>query len=149
MDVLTVNIAIGTDHAGFLMKEYLKKNLSPKDYTIKDYGTDSEEPVDYPDIIHPLAKDVDEGIVKRAVILCGSGNGAAMVANKYRNVRAAVCWTKDLVKLARKHNDANVLVLPARILTNKEALEYVKIFCSTAFEGGRHLRRVNKISANL
>jgi ribose 5-phosphate isomerase B len=149
MDDITDIIAIGADHAGFLMKEFLKKNLRSKGYSFDDYGATSEEPVDYPDIIHPLAKDINEGKIQRGVIICGSGNGVAMVANKYINVRAAICWKKEIVKLSRQHNDANVIVLPARFISFDEALQFVKIFLTTGFEGGRHKRRVDKITAQL
>lgn len=149
MGDITDRIAIGTDHTGFLMKEFLKKNLGSAEYSFEDYGASSEEPVDYPDIIHPLARDINEGKFKRGVIICGSGNGVAMVANKYKNVRAAICWNKEIVKLSRHHNDANVIVLPARFISVKEALMFVKIFLTTGFEGGRHQRRVEKIAGKL
>ena len=142
-------IAIASDHAGFPMKEYLKKSLVSEGYRFQDYGADSEDPVDYPDMIHPLAKDINEGKFSKGIILCGSGNGAAITANKYKNIRAAYCWNREIVKLARKHNDANIIVLPARFISNKEALKFVEIFLSTAFEGGRHLRRIEKITAGL
>ena len=149
MDELKDIIAIGTDHAGFLLKQFLIKNLGSQGYVFKDYGTSSEEPVDYPDMIHPLAMDINDGIIKKGVIICGSGNGAAMVANKYKNVRAAICWNEEIVKLSRQHNDSNVIVLPARFITSNEALQFVKIFLTTDFEGGRHLRRVEKIAGKL
>jgi ribose 5-phosphate isomerase B len=149
MKVLSDIIAIGSDHAGFLMKEFLKKNLENKGYKFQDYGAQSEEPVDYPDVIHPLAADINDGKFRRGVILCGSGNGAAIVANKYKNIRAAYCWNREVVKLARKHNDANIIVLPARYISNKEALRFTEIFLETAFEGGRHQRRIDKITENL
>jgi len=142
-------IAIGTDHAGYLMKKFLLENLKPEGFNFKDYGAFSEEPVDYPDMIHPLAKDINDGKYKRGIIICGSGNGVAITANKYINVRAAICWEKELAKLSRQHNDANIIVLPARFISFKEALMFVKIFFSTGFEGGRHQRRVEKISSNL
>ena len=149
MIILNEIIPIASDHAGFQMKEFLKLNLGYEGFRFKDYGAISEEPVDYPDVIHPLAKDVNEGKYQRAVIMCGSGNGAAITANKYDKIRAAICWETELVKLARLHNDANVLVLPARFISNKEALKFARIFLSTRFEGGRHERRVEKISAKL
>ena len=142
-------IAIGTDHAGYRMKEFLIENLKQEGFHLKDFGTFSEESVDYPDIVHPIAKEINEGIYKRGIIICGSGNGAAITANKYINVRAAICWEKELVKLSRQHNDANIIVLPARFLSFKEALKFVQIFFSTGFDGGRHQRRVEKISAKL
>jgi ribose 5-phosphate isomerase B len=131
------------------MKEFLKINLEIDGFRLKDYGAPSEEPVDYPDMIHPLAKDINTGKFRRGIILCGSGNGAAITANKYENVRAAICWEMELVKLSRQHNDANILVLPARFLSKKEALKFARVFLSTGFEGGRHKRRVDKISAKL
>jgi ribose 5-phosphate isomerase B len=146
MGDITDRIAIGTDHAGFLMKEFIKKNLGTTEYHFEDYGASSEEPVDYPDIIHPLARDINDGKFKKGVIICGSGNGVAMVANKYPNVRAAICWNKEIVKLSRRHNDANIIVLPARFISLKEALQFVKIFLTSGFEGGRHQRRVEKIA---
>ena len=149
MGDITDIIAIGTDHAGFRMKEFLIEHLKPEGYLFKDYGAFSEEPVDYPDIIHPLAKDINDGKYKRGVIICGSGNGVAITANKYNNVRAAICWEKELAKLSRQHNNANIIVLPARLISFKDALSFVKIFFSTGFEGGRHLRRVEKIAAKL
>jgi ribose 5-phosphate isomerase B len=142
-------IAIGTDHAGYKMKEFLLENLKAEGFRLKDYGTFSEEPVDYPDVIHPLAKDINDGQYKRGIIICGSGNGVAITANKYINVRAAICWEKELVKLSRQHNDANIIVLPARFISLKESVKLVKLFCSTGFEGGRHQRRVEKISSKL
>jgi ribose 5-phosphate isomerase B len=146
---ITDIIAIGSDHAGFRMKEFIIENLKPEGFSFKDYGAFSEEPVDYPDIIHPLAKDINDGKYRRGVIICGSGNGVAITANKYKNVRAAVCWEKELVKLSRMHNNANIIVLPARFISSKEAVRYVKIFFSTGFEGGRHQRRVEKITGKL
>jgi len=139
-------IPMGSDHAGYRMKEFLKINLETDGYICKDYGTFSDDPVDYPDMIHPVAQVINEGKYRLGIVLCGSGNGAAITANKYNNVRAALCWEPELVKLARQHNDANILVLPARFISNKDALKFVKVFLSTGFEGGRHKRRVDKIS---
>jgi ribose 5-phosphate isomerase B len=149
MELIMDIIPIASDHAGFSMKEYIKKNLEQDGYTFEDYGTVSDDPVDYPDMIHPLAKDIDNRKYKKGIAICGSGNGAAIVANKYRNVRAALCWEKEIVSLARRHNDSNVIVLPARFISNREALKFVKIFFSTSFEGGRHKRRVDKITGSL
>jgi len=139
-------IAIGSDHAGYKLKEHLKKYLESQQYTITDFGTYSEESVDYPDPIHPLADAINRGEFKNGIIICGSGNGVAMVANKYRMVRAAVCWNNEIVKLARQHNDANIIALPARFISLEQGSEFLQIFLSTDFEGGRHLRRVEKIS---
>ncbi|MFH1295957.1 MAG: ribose 5-phosphate isomerase B [Bacteroidota bacterium] len=142
-------IAIGSDHAGFGMKEYLKQKLSNWGFRVKDFGTFSEESMDYPDSIHPLAYAIEKGEYQKGVIICGSGNGAAMVANKYPKVRAALCWEDEIAKLARRHNDANVISLPARFISNAHAAELVQLFLHTEFEGGRHERRVNKISGTL
>jgi ribose 5-phosphate isomerase B len=140
------DIPIGCDHAGFRLKEFLVQNLSSEGYRFKDYGTFSEESVDYPDFVHPVAKSVDEGLYQKGIIICGSGNGVSMVANKYPGVRSAICWTEEIAKLARMHNNANILALPARFISPEEALNIVKIFFTTGFEGGRHQRRVEKIS---
>jgi ribose 5-phosphate isomerase B len=139
-------IAIGGDHAGYKLKQFLIDHLKKEGYQFKDYGTISESSVDYPDVIHPLAKDINDGIIKMGVILCGSGNGVAITANKYLNVRAAICWNEEIVKFARLHNDANVIALPARFISQEEALKFVRLFITTGFEGGRHQQRVEKIS---
>jgi len=145
----TQDIPIGCDHAGFRLKEYLLKILSPEGYQFKDFGTFSEESVDYPDFVHPVAKAINEGTYQRGIIICGSGNGVSIVANKYLKVRSAVCWTYEIARFARLHNDANIIALPARFISQEEALILVKIFFTTDFEGGRHERRVKKISAIL
>ena len=139
-------IAIGTDHRGFKLKEELKIFLTSNNYQLKDFGTDSDKSVDYPDFIHPVAKAIDEGIYERGIIICGSGNGVSIVANKYLKVRSAVCWTNEIARFARLHNDANIIALPARFISQEAALILVKIFFTTDFEGGRHERRVKKIS---
>ncbi|MEI8005046.1 MAG: ribose 5-phosphate isomerase B [Bacteroidota bacterium] len=139
-------IAIGSDHAGYQFKEFLKEYLTLQNYTITDFGTHSEDSMDYPDSIHPLGDAVNRNEIEKGVIICGSGNGVAMVANKYPGVRAAVCWNEEITKLARIHNDANVISLPARFISRDEALSFLQIFLSTDFEGGRHKRRVEKIS---
>lgn len=139
-------IAVGSDHAGYELKEFLKKYLQNQQYTIKDFGTTSIESMDYPDPIHPLADAVNRNEFELGVIICGSGNGVAIVANKYRKVRAAVCWNEEITKLARRHNNANIISLPARFITAEQGLRFLQIFLDTAFEGGRHLRRVEKIS---
>lgn len=138
-------IPIACDHGGFEMKEYLVKNLTDLGYTIKDMGTYSKDSVDYPDFIHPLAKAVNTGEYKMGIIICGSGNGAQMVANKYHKVRAALCWSVEIARLARQHNNANIISLPGRFVDFALALEMVKVFLTTPFEGGRHENRVNKI----
>ncbi|MBL6949040.1 MAG: ribose 5-phosphate isomerase B [Bacteroidales bacterium] len=142
-------IAIGCDHAGFGMKEYLKKVINGWGFDLKDFGTYSKVSMDYPDPIHPLASAIEKGLLKRGIIICGSGNGAAMVANKYPHVRAALCWQPEIAKFARLHNDANIISLPARFITNNQAVEIAKLFLHTDFEGGRHQKRVNKISDNI
>lgn len=139
-------IAIGNDHAGTQYKNKIVKYLQSKRIKVLNFGTDDENSMDYPDTIHPVADSVENGIADLGIILCGSGNGAAMTANKHQKVRAALCWNKELVSLARQHNDANVLSIPARFVSQEEALEFVKIFLSTDFEGGRHQKRVKKIA---
>lgn len=139
-------IPIASDHAGFELKEFLKIELSKKGYKFKDYGTFSTDSCDYPDFIHPLAKDINDGEYPLALIMCGSGNGVQMTANKYLKVRCALCWQEELASLARQHNDANILSLPARFITKEEGLKIAITFLNTEFEGGRHQRRVDKIS---
>ncbi len=139
-------IAIASDHAGYQMKEAIKKHFENKGYDFKDFGTNSEESVDYPDFAHQLAGSIDRMEYDRGITLCGSGNGISMAANKHPRVRAALCWNKEIAELARQHNDANVCSLPARYLTNEEAMEIIEAFLNTGFEGGRHHRRVEKIS---
>ncbi|MGA3014539.1 MAG: ribose 5-phosphate isomerase B [Bacteroidales bacterium] len=139
------NIPIGCDHAGFSLKTYLVKNLTPGGYKFNDYGTFSEAGVDYPDFVHPVAKAINDGIFQRGIIICGSGNGVSMVANKYPQVRSSVCWTDEIARLSRLHNDSNIIALPARFITPAQALSMVQIFFTTEFEGGRHERRVQKI----
>ena len=141
-------LSIGCDHAGYDLKEFLKEELQKSDYMINDYGTFTGESVDYPDIIHPLAKHIDENDELMGIIICGSGNGASMTANKYQHVRAALCWNDELAKLARLHNNANILGLPARFIEKEQALRMVEIFLNTAFEGGRHQKRVEKIAVS-
>lgn len=139
-------IPIGSDHAGLELKEYLFWEVNKLGYTIIDHGTLGEESVDYPDFIHPVARSINSGEYLKGIIICGSGQGANMTANKYPNVRSALCWNVQQAELSRKHNDANIIALPGRFIKKKEALEAVKVFLSTGFEGGRHRRRVEKIS---
>lgn len=127
------------------MKQFLKDKLIENGYQVKDFGTDSLESVDYPDFIHPVASAVNKGEYKRGIIICGSGNGAQITANKYPGIRAALAWDKQQALLSREHNDANILSLPGRFVEFDLAWEMVKIFLNTPFEGGRHERRVNKI----
>ncbi|NQV01434.1 MAG: RpiB/LacA/LacB family sugar-phosphate isomerase [Bacteroidia bacterium] len=142
-------IAIGSDHAGFDMKKYMKKKLVEWGFEVKDFGTFSEESMDYPDPIHPLASSIEKGEYQKGIIICGSGNGVAMVANKYPKVRAALCWEEEITSLARKHNNANIISIPARFISNVHAAELVHLFLYTEFEGGRHDRRVKKIPATI
>ncbi|MEJ8758317.1 ribose 5-phosphate isomerase B [Pontibacter sp. H259] len=143
---MAYNIAIGGDHAGYTYKKLLTAYLNEAGHQVKDFGPGSEESVDYPDHVHPLAKAVVKKDADFGILICGSGNGVAMTANKYKQIRAALCWKTELAKLAREHNDANVLCIPARFVSEKEAEEMVKVFLDTAFEGGRHQNRVNKIA---
>lgn len=140
-----MNIAIGNDHAGTEYKFAIIKLLESKGINVKNYGTDSNESVDYPDFVHPVAKDVVNNSVDFGILICGSANGVAMTANKYQEVRAGLCWTKEIVTLIRQHNNANILCIPARFTAIPQALEMVETFLNTEFEGGRHQNRVNKI----
>lgn len=142
-------IPIACDHGGFEIKEYLKTKLTKLGYQIEDMGTHSTESVDYPDFVHPLASAVHEEKFQLGIILCGSGNGAQMTANKYSRVRAALCWNLEQAKLAREHNNANILSLPGRFLKKEQAIEMTLNFLNTEFEGGRHQRRIEKISKTL
>ena len=139
-------IGIGADHAGFDYKQIIIDALTAQGHTVHDFGTHSEQSVDYPDYVHPLAKAVEEEEVDFGIVVCGSGNGVAMTANKHQGIRAALCWNTELASLARQHNNANVLAIPARFISMELAQEMVQIFLSTAFEGGRHQNRVGKIA---
>lgn len=141
-----MKIAIGNDHAGTDYKTAIIKHLETKGITVKNHGTNTNDSVDYPDFIHPVAEDVEQKKVDFGIIICGSGNGANMTANKHQGVRSALCWTKEITELARQHNNANILSIPARFTTLPQAIEMVDIFLNTAFEGGRHGARVEKIS---
>ena len=140
-----MKIAIGNDHAGPDYKKAILEMLRAKGYEVTNYGTDSLDSVDYPDFGHPVANDVSEGKVDFGIVICGSGNGIAMTANKHPKVRAALCWTKEIAALSRQHNDANIISIPARFTSIPQAVEMVETFLNTAFEGGRHANRVNKI----
>ena len=140
-----MKIAIGSDHAGFKYKEKIKEFLTGLGHTVDDFGTDSEEPVDYPLFIRPVALAVARGEAERGVVLGGSGNGEAMVANRVKGVRCALCWNVESARLAREHNDANVISLGQRMITEDAALEIVSIWLDTSFEGGRHLRRIQML----
>ena len=139
-------IGIAADHAGYEMKEILKRELAAAGYEVRDFGTHSSESMDYPDVAHPLASAVESGEVSFGVAICGSGNGISMTVNKHAGIRAALCWTPELASLARAHNNANILSLPARFISIETAKEILSTFLKSEFEGGRHLRRVNKIS---
>ncbi len=138
-------IPIAADHGGFEMKEYIVKRLKENGYQIKDYGAFSTDSVDYPDVIHPIAEDVAQGKYLRGIILCGSGEGAMIVANKHKGIRAGLCWNKELAMLIRQHNNANIMSLPGRFIDFELAFEMVEVFLNTEFEGGRHEKRVEKI----
>lgn len=140
-----MNISIGNDHAGTDYKFQIIKHLKNKNIEVTNYGTDSNSSVDYPDFVHPVAKDVVNNKANYGILICGSANGVAMTANKYSNIRAGICWNKEIVSLIRQHNNANILCIPARFTSIKDALEMVDIFLNTDFEGGRHLKRINKI----
>ena len=139
-------IPIGADHAGYELKEKLKSYLTENGYEVKDFGCHSEESIDYPDYAHPVASLVEETPGLKGILICGSGNGINMTANKHQGIRAALCWKNEIAALARQHNDANILVLPARFISEAEGLEMVDTFFTTEFEGGRHQNRVNKIA---
>lgn len=142
-------IPIACDHAGFELKEIVKTYLSNKGYEVKDYGTNSSDSVDYPDMVHPLGRDVNNGVYERGIVICGSGNGVQMTVNKYPNVRCALCWTPEIAELARQHNNANILAMPARFISKEVALNIVDKYLGTEFEGGRHEKRVDKINKTL
>lgn len=139
------SVGIASDHAGYEMKQYLISFLKEFVPEIKDFGTDSAESMDYPDIAHPLAIAVNEKSVDAGIALCGSGNGVCMTLNKHQTIRAALCWNEELAKLARLHNDANIICIPARFTDLDQAKKMIRVFLETPFEGGRHKNRVNKI----
>jgi len=138
-------LAIASDHAGFELKEYLKEQLKDQ-YEITDFGTHSLDSVDYPDFVHPAASSVENGENELGILVCGSGQGVSITANKHQKIRCALCWMPELAALARQHNNANMLSLPARFIAKELALEIVQKFLSTDFEGGRHQKRVDKIA---
>jgi len=139
-------IAIGSDHAGYELKEIVKKYLEEKRIEVKDFGPFSEERADYPDYAHPVAIAVESNTVDLGILMCGSGNGINMTANKHQGIRSALCWKEEIAEMARLHNDANIIALPARYISKEEALKCVEKFINTSFEGGRHAGRVEKIS---
>lgn len=143
---MSKEISIGGDHAGFSYKAELIKYLESAGYEVKDFGTYSEESTDYSDYAHPLASAVEKGEYEFGILVCGSGNGVCMSANKHQGIRAAIVWNEELASLSRQHNNANVVCIPARFVTVEAAIKMVDKFLTTEFEGGRHERRVNKIS---
>ena len=145
---MPMKIAIGSDHAGFRYKEIIKQNLAGLGHEVKDFGTDSETPVDYPLFIRPVALAVAGGEAERGIVLGGSGNGEAMAANRVKGVRCALCWNSESARLARRHNDANMLSLGQRLLAEDVALEIVRAWLDTPFEGGRHLRRIQLLDVD-
>ena len=143
---LTKPIAIGCDHAGFDYKSRLVAHLQSQGYSVLDKGVDSERSVDYPDFAPPVAEAVERGEAVAGILICGSANGVAITANKHQGIRAALCWQTDIAKLARQHNDANIICLPARFIAFENARDITDLFMKTEFEGGRHANRVNKIA---
>lgn len=142
-----MKISIGNDHAGTDYKELLKEKLESMGHTVINHGTNSEDSVDYPDFVHPVAEDVETAKADLGVIICGSGNGANMTANKHQGIRSALCWNVEIAKLSREHNNANILSIPARFVAKDLAVEMAETFINTEFEGGRHQRRIDKIPA--
>lgn len=142
------NIAIGCDHAGYELKNKIKEDLINKGYTVKDYGTNGPESVDYPDYVHPLATAIENGSHDLGIVICGSGNGVNLTVNKHQGIRSALCWDVELAEMARLHNDANVLALSSRYVDENISMKCVDIFLNTEFEGGRHQNRVNKVACS-
>jgi len=147
-NLITTNmkISIGNDHAGPEYKKAIVEMLKAKGHEVTNYGTDSADSVDYPDFGHPVATDVETGKAQLGIVICGSGNGINMTVNKHQGIRAALCWTKEIAALARQHNDANIISIPARYTSINQAVEMVETFLNTDFEGGRHQNRVDKIA---
>ena len=143
-----MKIVIGNDHAGVEVKEKIRDHLEKKGHQVINKGYDGEESVDYPDFIHPVSKEVKEKKAEIGVIICGSGNGAAMTANKHKGVRAAICWSEEIAALAKHHNNANIISIPSRFLNEKEIIKIIDVFIEAEFEGGRHERRVKKIDTD-
>jgi ribose 5-phosphate isomerase B len=143
---MKTKIAVGADHAGVQLKEIIVRHIIEKGFDVQDFGTDGEASVDYPDFAHPVALAVENKETDFGILICGSGNGISMAANKHQGIRAALCWKAEIASLARQHNDANILSLPARFINEEEAKACVDVFLSTDFEGGRHQNRVSKIS---
>ncbi len=143
---MNMKVGMASDHAGFELKAALKEYLSAKGYEVLDYGTDSGESVDYPDFAHPLADAVEKGNVSFGIAICGTGNGICMTANKHQGVRGALCWIPEIAALAKQHNNANVLAMPARFISVEQAKEILDAYMNASFEGGRHQRRIDKIA---
>lgn len=143
---MNIKVGMASDHAGFELKAALKEYLSAKGYEVLDYGTDSGESVDYPDFAHPLANSVEQGSVSFGIAICGTGNGICMTANKHQGVRGALCWMPEIAALAKQHNNANVLAMPARFISVEQAKEILDVYMNASFEGGRHQRRIDKIA---
>ena len=143
---MKAKIALGGDHAGYELKKKVVSILQARGYEVIDHGPFHSDSVDYPDFVHPVCQDLLSGVAELGILICGSGNGVAMTANKYAGIRCGLCWTKELAALARQHNNANALALPARFIDEKVAVECLDAFLQSEFEGGRHARRVNKIT---
>ena len=143
---LSKPIAVGADHAGYEYKTVIVDLLKNKGLEVKDFGTCSTDSVDYPDFAHPVATAIENGEANLGILICGSGNGVAITANKHQGIRAAICWNKDIARLSRQHNNANILCIPSRFVPTPEAEEMVNIFLSAPFEGGRHEKRVEKMA---
>lgn len=143
-----MKIAIGSDHAGFSLKQLVIKHLESKDISVTDFGPNNEDSVDYPDFAHPVAKDVKSSNSDLGIVICGSGNGINMTVNKYKEIRSALGWLPEIAQLARQHNNANVLAIPARFVSEEMGLEIVDAFIEAEFEGGRHQRRIDKITVS-
>lgn len=149
LNVTPATVGLCCDHAAFELKEYLKTLLESKGYTVRDFGTHSADSCDYPDFAHPCAEAIENGECDFGVAMCGTGNGIAMTLNKHCGIRAALCWQPELAALARGHNNANILVMPARFISRELAVETLEAFLNTPFEGGRHQRRIDKITSGL
>ena len=143
-----MDIAIGNDHAGVEVKRKIENHLSQKGHTVINKGYDGKESVDYPDFIHTVSLEVKEKRAQIGIIICGSGNGAAMTANRHKGIRAAICWSEKIAELARQHNNANIISIPSRFLSEEKIIKIVDVFIKTGFEGGRHKRRIDKIDGN-
>ncbi len=143
-----MNIAIGSDHAGFALKTTLITILEAQGHQVRDFGCYSEDSIDYPDYAHPVAEEIEQQKSELGILICGSGNGISMTANKHQGIRCALCWNPEVASLARQHNDANILSLPARFISPEVAQEILTAFLSAEFEGGRHANRVSKISCS-